>query len=138
MKLKPRIILWILGELILLLAVFGLGMKVGSRRAFFASRYGENYSNNFFFMKRFNTHGVVGEVIDRSSSTIAVKDFHGVEAAVDIFPDTIVSENENTVSAAVIMVGNSVIVIGHPNAAGRIEARFIRVFASSSSLPNLL
>lgn len=132
---KLIIILWIVGGLILLLVAFGLGMAVGTRRADFYSRFGENYERNFSLARGFNAHGVAGEVIDTSTSTISVKDFNGSEESVSILPDTIVSKGDQIVSSTAIMAGNGVIVIGHPDDEGQIEARFIRLFPSSSSLP---
>ena len=142
---KIRITLWVVGELVLLLVVFGLGMAVGDHRSLFASRFGENYYHNFLGMGdgfggrmemgHFNTHGVAGTVIDVTSSTISVKNFRGSEESVAILPETIVSENDNTVSSTVITVGNDVIVVGQPDNQGEIRARFIRLFTSSSSMP---
>ena len=140
---KIRAALWIVGGIAVFLAIFGLGIAVGSHRALFASRFGENYYHNFLRpqgfpgggmgMGDFNTHGVAGEVIDIASSSISVKDSRGNEESIDILPETIISRDDNAISPAAIMVGNGVIVVGHPNDEGRIEARFIRVFASSSA-----
>lgn len=125
-----------LGAIIVLLLVFGLGVTIGSRRALFAGRFGENYYHNFYGPQGgpppFNQHGVAGEVIDLSSSTISVKDFDGDEHSVAVFPGTSIREGGTTVTLHAVRLGDMVTVIGAPNGSGQIEARFIRVFTSSS------
>lgn len=132
-----KAILWILGAIIVLLLVFGLGIAIGSHRALFAGRFEENYYRNFYGPQGgpppFNQHGVAGEVIDLSSSTITVKDTDGDEHSVVILSDTSIREGNATIALGAIVPGNLVTVIGAPNAEGQVEARFIRVFASSSS-----
>lgn len=134
-----KAILWILGAIIVLLLVFGLGVTIGSRRALFAGRFEENYYRNFYGPQGgpggpppFNQHGVAGEVIDLSSSTITVKDPDGDERSVVILSNTSIREGDATIMIGAITPGNLITVIGGPNAEGQIEARFIRVFASSS------
>lgn len=134
---KTTKILIILGSLIALLLAFGLGVVVGSSRAIFAFRFGQNYYSNFLggSMRHFDTHGVAGEVIDVSTSTLSVKNIDGDETAVGILPDTFITANGSKISSTAIIVGNGVIIIGHPDEQGRIDARIIRVFQSTSSLP---
>lgn len=143
---KLRAILWIIGAVIILFLAFGLGIAVGHRQTLFAGRFEENYYRNFYGPPMggppggpvFNQHGVAGEVIDLSSSTISVKDFDGDEHSVMVLPDTVIREGNNTVTLGEIRVNDMITVIGAPNASGQIEARFIRVFAaSSSSAPSL-
>ncbi len=145
---KTKAILWILGGIIVLLAVFSVGAAVGYRRALFASQWGRNYYANFAgrrsgFMGLWGgmggpgpaMHGTVGEVISVSSSSIAVKDPQGAEQSVAITPRTEVRSGDAVVAPADIKTGSWVVVIGGPGPAGQVEARFIRMFGSSSSLP---
>lgn len=141
---KIKATLGVIGALILLLLMFGAGNAIGYRRALFASRWGENYYRNFpggfmgpmgMGVGPFNMHGVAGEVIDVSSSTISVKDLSGTEQSVALLPDTDVRGPEVRFGSGGITVGSWVTVIGAPNGQGQIQARFIRVFASSSSFP---
>jgi len=157
---KIRPILWGLGALIIFLLVFSLGTAVGYRRGIFASRWGENYYQNFYggppgggvpgaveqsmmnggpggitARAPFNMHGVAGEVLDVSSSTISVKDLLGNEESVAVSADTVIRGMDDMMSMSDVKAGAWITVIGAPNDNGQIGARFIRVFASSSSLP---
>ncbi|MGC9599228.1 MAG: hypothetical protein ABSE18_02470 [Minisyncoccia bacterium] len=136
---KTRTILWILGAAIVVLLVFGAGVLVGYHGAFYVGRFGENYYRNFFGEfppgRMVNGHGVAGEVIDVASSTLSVRDADGDESSVVIMPATVIRESDQTVALSDVRVGNGVVVIGAPNENGQIEAQFVRIFASSSSLP---
>lgn len=136
--------LWIVGGALVLLVVFGLGAAVGYHRALFTSRFGENYYHNFYGAPAaggpmgpmsFSTHGVAGVVIDVATSSLAVKDTSGNEQSVAIVPDTVIRQGNDTITLADVMIGGMVTVIGGPNETGQIEARFIRVFPASSSMP---
>lgn len=131
---KTRAALFTIGSLALLLLVFGFGVSVGSRHSLFETRFGTNFYRNFG-PERFNTHGVAGEVLEVGTSTLAIKDLRGGVAAVDILPDTLISEDNTAASSTSIIAGDRVIIIGHPTEEGRIQARFIRVFVSSTTLP---
>lgn len=147
---KIKATLWIVGGAIILLLVFGLGIAVGYRKAVFASRWGESYYHNFYggvpsgpmggpeSMMRppVNMHGVAGEVLDVSTSTISVQDPVGNEQSVVVSTSTSIRTPDGANSLADITVGEWITVIGSPNAEGQIDARFIRVFEASSSLPN--
>jgi hypothetical protein len=145
---KTKATLIILGAIALLLLVFGLGISVGYRKAIFASRYGENYYLNFsgappggFFglmtggTMPMSGHGLVGIVIDLASSTISVRDQNNTEQSVHVSADTVIREMNATVPVNDVEVGDPITVIGEPNEVGQIEARFIRIFEASTSLP---
>ncbi len=144
---KVRSVLWTLGVVVAVLVVFGAGAAVGYRRALFASRFGQNYYRNFYGgspggmmglmgpigKMSFSMHGVAGEVINVSSSSISVMDPSGNEQSVAIIPETLIREDDGTITVGELQAGDMVTVIGGPNGEGQIEARFIRVFPSSSS-----
>ncbi len=126
--------------------IFGLGVAVGYRKALFSSSLGRNYYRNFYGNVRRgplqgfdeyapNMHGVAGSVIGVSSTTIAIRDGDNNERSVAIGSDTVIRKMNDTISAAMINIGDTVAVIGEPNADGQIRARFIRVFGVSSSIP---
>jgi hypothetical protein len=137
---KTKTLLWTLCGILALLIIFGLGVVVGYRRAIFASTFGENYYRNFYGSQipvpmggvagvgPMMPHGVVGEVIDVGSGTIAVKNDEGDEASIILLPNTSVREMDNDITPRGIVIGDRVAVIGEPNANGQVEARFIRVF----------
>ena len=145
---KVRAILWILGGLIALFVAFGLGISVGYDRAGFAAGFDNNYYRNFYGapprgpigmmapMMPVAIHGVVGTVIDVGTSTISVRDQDNNEQSVAIFPETIIRSDGSNVAIGNVMVDDRIAVIGEPNGQGQIEARFIRIFSTSSSIPN--
>jgi len=142
---KTKTLLWILCGVLAILVVFGLGIAVGYHRAIFASGYGENYYHNFYrgpftgvmgFIPGpppMNMHGVAGEVIDVSSGTISVRDTDGNEQSVLLMSDTPIREMNTDISESDIQPDDQVIVIGEPNDTGQVEARFIRVFAATTT-----
>jgi hypothetical protein len=147
---KVRATLWILGGSILLLMVFGLGMSVGYERAGFAAGFDKNYYRIFFGGPHGGIppmmpaglsapsmptaiHGVVGAVIDLSTSTISVKDEQGNEQSIVVSAGTNIRNGDGDVSIASLTLGDVIAVIGGPNDMGQIEARFIRILATSSS-----
>ncbi len=143
-----RKVLWCLGAAIAGLLVFRLGAMAGYRAAFFHADFGENYYRNFYgggpmggpgSMMRgsFNMHGVAGEVIDVATETIAVKDLGGNELSVMVPTGTVIREGNDTIVMSAIKIGNGVAVIGAPNDAGQIRARFIRVFLVPPPAPAL-
>jgi len=136
---KIKAILLILGAVIVLLVVFALGAAVGYHRALFSTRFGEDYYRNFYGGSAgpmaMSMHGVAGEVIDVATSTISVRDANGNEESVAIIPDTVIREGDTTIMLNAVTVGETLTVIGGPNANGQIEARLIRIFPATSSMP---
>src|SRR5262249_34852657 len=143
---KTKTLLWILCVVFVVLIAFGLGITVGYRRAIFSSQFGEHYYRGLYGdpfgrpvmgitgRAPLTMHGVAGEVIDVTSSTLSVKDPTGNETSVLIASNTPIREMGNDISPNDIEVGNMVTVIGEPDQNGQVEARFIRVFESSSSM----
>jgi len=145
---KTKTLLWTLCAILAVLVVFGLGVAVGYRRALFASDFGESYYRVLYgepFGKAAigftmgpgpaTMHGVTGQVIDVSSATISVEDPQGDEQLVAIASGTPIREMDSFIVPGDIEVGDMVTVIGSPDNEGQVEARFIRVFETSSSPP---
>lgn len=140
-----RTTILILGGVAIFLAAFGLGMAFGYEKAMFAGRWGDNYYRNFYgrapggFMgpmmdhAPWNAHGVVGTVIDVSSSTISVRDNNNNERSIAILPSTVIRRMNDTISLASVAAGDHITAIGEPNDQGQIQGRFIRVLTASSS-----
>jgi hypothetical protein len=135
----------ILGGIAVLFVVFGLGVVVGYHKAIFASRWGENYSSNFYFEQGpmdmmgesgpWNAHGVAGVIIDIASGTLSVKDIQNNERSVVIIPETVIRSVSGTITADGLKIGQNITAIGEPNEQGQLIARFIRIVPASSSLP---
>jgi hypothetical protein len=139
---KLKITLLALGALIILLAVFGLGMKVGFKKAEFSFRWAENYHQNFAgprggffgdFRRDFEgkdfieAHGVFGSIIKIDGSTLVIKGVNNVEKTVLIKNDTTIERFRETINPSDLKVDDNVVVIGEPNDSGQIEAKLIRV-----------
>lgn len=130
---------------IILLIVFGLGTFVGFRKANFSYRWGENYHQNFagprggffgdFGGKDFiNAHGVIGQIIKIDGSTIIIKGMDNIEKIILIKDDTIIERLRETLKPANLKIDDTVVVIGQPNDAGQIEAKFIRLMPAPPEL----
>lgn len=140
---KINVVLIILGSVAVIFVVFSLGIYVGYRKALFAAGKSQDYYRDFFgaapmgFMAGMPgaTHGIAGTVIDIAGPNITVKDQNNDEESVEVSSDTVIRRMSATIDEDGIVIGDSVTVIGEPTDAGQIEARFIRVFSSSSSLP---
>jgi len=126
--------------IVIIVLVFGLGILVGERKVRFSYRWAEQYHRNFagpqagFFGDWRNfpgdfigAHGVFGQIIKVASSTIIIKGSDNVEKIVLIKDSTIIERFRNTVKMTELKVDDYIVVIGEPNDAGQIEAKFIRV-----------
>jgi hypothetical protein len=142
---KIRGVLWILGGLIVLFVVFGLGIAVGYDRAGFAAGFDRNYYRIFFGGSPGGpmgmmappmpvaTHGVVGTVIDVSTSTISVSDGKNNEQSIAVSSGTVIRDGDNDSAIGDMAIGDHIAVIGAPDNNGQIDARFIRIISSVSS-----
>ncbi len=144
-----KIILGGVGVIIILLLVFELGKIVGFKKANFSYRWGENYHQNFGgpregFFKDFSgrdfigAHGVFGQIMKIDGSTLVIKGQDDVEKIVLVNDKTVIERFRETVKITDLKVDDYIVVIGEPNDAGQIEAKFIRIMPSPSptSSPN--
>jgi len=131
---------------LIILVSFAAVLKVGSHRAMFSARFGENYERNFLgeqlekggrpipgmekMMQKGmrNAHGVAGEVLSIADSTLIIKDRDNQENTVRINESTIINRGAETVESNTLVVGEKVVVVGKPQADGVIGAHLIRVF----------
>lgn len=135
-----RNLLWIVGGLIVLLAVFKAGEIVGANEAIFAYQWNRNYSANFTgrFSPGVNLnangfmldHGAFGPIISINSPDLVVEDNSGgsgVEKNIITSTDTVIQDGNSTISFGDLQVNEPIVVIGSPNSSGQIDARLIRV-----------
>ncbi len=135
---KVRVIIFTLGGVAAALLIFGGGVAVGYQKAIFFSNGGMNYQRNFFGAadgmggppRGPNPHGVMGDVIDVTSSSFSVKDMDNDEHSIAVNSGTVIRDLGQTVTVDQITPGSHVVVIGAPNPDGQVEARFVRVFPS--------
>lgn len=131
--------LWGLGILVLVLVIFKAGLVVGSKKANFSCRWGENYYRNFGgpprggFMggikdRAFpNAHGLIGQILKVDGLTINMKAQDGTEKIVLVTETTDIKKMNAKVKIIDLTTADTITVIGEPNEAGQIVAKFIRV-----------
>ncbi|MFA6603360.1 MAG: hypothetical protein WCT10_00795 [Patescibacteria group bacterium] len=132
-----------IGGLILLIVIFQAGMAVGFRKARFSYQWGENYHKMFGgpqggfagdFRRDFegrdfmNANGVAGAIIKIDGRTLVIRGVDGAELVVLLADTTVIRAGRETVRAEDLTTEDSVVVIGEPDTAGQIAAKFIRVF----------
>lgn len=144
-KLFKGILIGIAG-LILLLLAFKAGTMMGFRKAGFSYKWGENYHRNFGgprggFFGNFSggdfmggAHGVFGQLIKIDGTTLVMKDNLNAEKIVLIKSDTAITGLRENVKPADLKVNDNIVVIGEPNDAGQIEAKFIRLMPPGGPL----
>lgn len=138
-----KIFIWIvaaLAGLIVLVAVFSLGVTVGFHKASFTYSWASNYSNNFGqpggrgFMQApptgqfFNDHGLDGTILSIDQNSVVIKDEDSNEKTVLISPTTTIRQGSGNITAAGLKTGQEIVVIGEANNLGQVEAKFVRVF----------
>lgn len=135
------------GALVVLLMVFEAGEAVGFRKATFSYRWGDNYYRNFAGQRRGRTEGfgrrdfltgsgISGTIIKAETSTLIVHDRDGVEKGIVISPQTAIRRFRDQIQVADLKEGDSVVIIGSPNANGQVEAKLIRVMPRSQASPS--
>lgn len=149
-----RWVIIIVGALVVLLFIFKAGLIVGVKKADFSCRWSENYHRNFggppggFFggmgdRDFMEANGVFGQIIriDASTSTptstLAVRGRSDTERLILLDANSVVKNLKETIQPSDLKVGDSIVVIGEPNAAGQIEAKLIRIMPPVSPEGNM-
>ncbi len=135
-----RIVLYAVGGLALAFVFFEAGILVGSRRAFFSCKWGENYYRNFagergafreppppFGREMMGGYGSFGTVIGVSGSDIMVRGGDEVERRIVVSGDTAIRRGHEAIGLSDLRPGDRITAIGEPGDDGAIMARFIRV-----------
>jgi len=143
-----RVVAFVTGIFLIMLASFALGVKVGFYKASFSERFGENYKKNFLSgdvrdnrsgsrlgkmmdgnekgMR--NPHGVAGEIVSISGDTLVIKNPENQESTLRINDKTIINKGKQTLGVGDLSLGESIVVVGKPSDDGVISAKLIRVF----------
>src|SRR3989344_7280385 len=149
-KFENRDILnWIIigfGSFVVVVLIFGVGVKVGEVKARYSYRWAENYHKNFAgprggfldgdWMKVssgefIDAHGSFGEIIELKDNGFVVTGRGNVEKVILITPKTVIKNGMATMQGG-LKVGDRVVIIGTPNNEGQIEAKLIRVFGEEA------
>ena len=131
-----------LASFVVLILVFGAGVKVGTLKARYSYRWADNYHKNFagprggFFSdwrsssrgEFINAHGVFGSILKIDGNTIITKGRDDVEKTILVSENTIIQKGRESVKLSDLKTDESVVIIGTPNDEGQIEAKLIRVF----------
>ncbi|MFH1909790.1 MAG: hypothetical protein ABIJ72_01170 [bacterium] len=142
---NPDALKWViigLAGFVILILVFGAGMKVGTLKARYSYRWAENYNRNFagprdgFFSdwrnfprgEFINAHGVFGSIIKIDGNTIITKGKDDVEKPVLVSESTLIQKGRETIKLSDLKPDENIVIIGSPNDQGQIEAKLIRVF----------
>ena len=131
-----------LAGFVVLVLVFGAGVKVGTIKARYSYRWAENYHRNFagprggFFSdwrnsprgEFINAHGVFGSIVKIDGNTVITKGRDDVEKTVLVSENTLIQKGRETATLSDLKADDNVVIIGSPNDQGQIEAKIIRVF----------
>ncbi len=144
-NLHPDFLKWIIFGLlifIVLALIFSIGVWVGGAKARFSYRWAESYHQNFggpregFFGDWrklpppgdfIEAHGVFGQIIKIDGLTLIIKGRDNVERIVSTNDSATINRSGATVKIGDLKVNDYIVVIGEPNDAGQIEAKFIRL-----------
>lgn len=138
------ILKWIIFGLvgfIIVILIFGTGVKVGALKARYSYQWADNYHKNFAgprggFLEDWRKfpagdfiggHGAFGEIIELNGAGFVIKGRGDVEKVIVTAEDTVIKRGRETIEDG-LQVGDRVTIIGSPNAEGQIKAKLIRIF----------
>lgn len=136
-----RGIMYGLGIAFAVALIFNAGVAMGSHRAFFACKWGENYGRSFgdranvfierapapFEKKITGFHGVLGKVVVTTDYGVVVLGKDGVERGVIVDDHTEIRSGRDERDKDGLKEGLDVMIFGEPNDEGRILAKLIRI-----------
>lgn len=142
-KLSTKILCGV-GVFVVALLIFQAGIFVGYRKASFSYGSGDNFHRMFGAPERrgmmdregmfgfsrgefTSAYGTTGTIVKINLPTIIVAGTDKVEKVVVVNEKTIVRHLREDFKGVDLKVGDSIVVIGSPNASAQIEAKFIRV-----------
>ena len=137
-------LLAILVELVLLLAVFAVGMQVGFHKTRSLFMYGQpgvggmhrgwGSAEPFGMMPGHipaQEHGIVGTVVKFSGNEMTVKNIQGTEEIITVDSATVIRNSFGTATTTDIHSGDQVVAFGQPGTAGTLVAKLIRVVTNA-------
>lgn len=133
-----------IGVFIAALLVFQLGQFVGFRRANFSYRHGEMFYRGFsnrgerpmdsFFGRDFLMgNGIVGRVLQVSTSSLVVMEQNGVERVVLVTPETLLRSFREAFLLSDLKEGDMLTIIGTSGTDGEVTAKLIRILPPAPS-----
>lgn len=131
--------LYVIGGLVIALAIFQAGIFVGYRKAAFSFRMGDNYYRVFGDRGRqpfggivpddelSEGHGAVGRIVRVSLPSFVVSTPDNLEKTVIVSDGTIIRRFRDAASPNDLKADEYVVVLGSPNNQSQIEAKLIRI-----------
>lgn len=124
-----------IATLLVLLVTFELGVMLGYREAAFSYHLNDGFNRNFGAggagfgadATHPHPHGSMGQIVSLALPVITVESPDRPEQQVRIGSSTIVRDQERTIRADELTVGEQVVVLGTPNDQGEVEAALVRV-----------
>lgn len=151
-----KVLVLSLTGLIAVCAIFEAGMIVGYKKGIYAYRWQEHYEQNFggprgrspFDGKHLSpmmgirhfvgsdmmgAHGISGTIIKVDELTIVMRGKDDVEKIIVLDSYARIKRAHDTIHITDLKPQDTIVVIGNPNDAGQIEAKFIRVMPPAAS-----
>jgi len=144
-----------IGAIIVVLVIFVAGVLTGLHKARFSYNWGMNYERNFVGshtgpsgpvsggpMGVFhdingqdyrNPNGLSGNIESINGSNLVIKDYDNNENTVAIDNNTVIKSRGDNLKISDLKSGQHVVVIGHPQNNGTVDADFIRVFTDNNT-----
>lgn len=134
-----------LAGFVILVLVFGAGVKVGKLKVRYSYRWVDNYHKNFAGPRGgflgdwrgfpagdfIGGHGSFGEIIKIKDNSFVINGRENVEKVIVTDENTTIIKGRETIKDG-LKVGDRVVIIGSPNEEGQIEAKLIRVFGEDT------
>jgi hypothetical protein len=136
---KPfKIVLYGIGVLIIISAIYQAGVVVGFQKATYGSNWHSNYLRNFGPVHRPrmllgvpenipNAHGAIGKIIKAGYPIFIVEDADKTEKIVIVKDETEIRKFKTIGTKEDLTVDAFIVVIGSPNEDGHVEAKLIRI-----------
>ena len=145
-----KVLVWSLAGLIVVFAIFEAGVIVGIKNGEYAYRWQKHYEQNFggprgrvpFDGQRpspmqglrhiagstmMAAHGISGTILKIDGQTIVMQGRDEVEKIIQLGTLSLIKRLRDTIQVSDLKVGDTIVVIGNPNDAGQVDAKFIRV-----------
>ncbi len=131
-------LLWGLGIVVAVIAIFQAGALVGYRKAAFSYRWGDNYYRAFGERREGlvpgprpgefpDAHGAAGRIVKIDLPTFVMEGDDRIERVVAVGGDTVIRRFRDTVAPGDLRPDDLVVVIGSPDDQSRIQAKLIRI-----------
>lgn len=145
---QPHKVKWlaiVLAGVVVVLAVFQLGMYVGFKKANYSYLWADNYHRSFGMpMGGFwrdvegedftGGHGVAGKIIKIDGGNLYVTGSDNIEKVISVDDSTRIMQARTVMKLSDLKIDDQIVVIGSPSDGGVIQAKMIRVFSEGEPI----